>query len=100
MEKKEIEKAKERLGIEDDRLSKRIVKTAGKLAIILAIILFVYVILGILFPQRSNHSNYPHVRTPYVPRNRLLALVLLNIAGEVEYGVFSRVDLLGNKMPG
>ncbi|MHA2273361.1 MAG: hypothetical protein ACXACI_16000 [Candidatus Hodarchaeales archaeon] len=100
MEKEEIEKAKETLGIEDAHFSKRIARAVGRLAIILAIILFVFVILGVLFPPRSNNSNYPHVRSPYVPRNRFLALVLLNIAGQPEYGVFSRGELLGNKMPG
>ncbi|MFX0114261.1 MAG: hypothetical protein ACFFB3_06920, partial [Candidatus Hodarchaeota archaeon] len=59
---------------------------------VLAVLLFIYWLINLNSPRDTN--TYPNVRSPYIPRNRFLALILLNIAQQPEYGVFSRVDLL------
>ncbi|MHA2500823.1 MAG: hypothetical protein ACXAEL_14740, partial [Candidatus Hodarchaeales archaeon] len=93
MEKEEIEKAAGRLGVEKKALIPRLMKGVGILAIILAVLLFLYTFLRSL-------NTYPHVRSPVVPKNRFLAALAL-VAQETvaDYGVFSRVELLGSKMP-
>jgi hypothetical protein len=89
MEKTEVEEAARRLGVEEKPLLKRIMKGTGIVAIVLAVLLFIYAVLN----WARNITTYPHVRSPYIPRNRFLAFVLLNASETIDYGVFSRLEL-------
>ncbi|MHA2273359.1 MAG: hypothetical protein ACXACI_15990 [Candidatus Hodarchaeales archaeon] len=100
MEKEEVEKAAGRLGVEKRALKWQIVGGAGFLAILLAIVLVALFLLN-TFLRNLKPYPYPHVRSPFLPKNRFLAVLALvaQTSEEVSYGVFSRVELLGSKMP-
>lgn len=93
MEKEEIEKAAARLGVEKKALKWRLMEGAGILAILLAIVLAA---LFLLYTFLRSVNTYPHVRSPFLPKNRFSTVLILfaQVSEEIEYGVFSRVQLL------
>jgi hypothetical protein len=97
VEKAEVEKAATRLGVEEKSPLRRIMKGVGIAAIVFIVFIFIFSFIYSLL-ERSRDTGpglYPYMRSPYVPGNRFLALMLLNISASVEYGVFSRGKLLG-----
>ncbi|MFX0114262.1 MAG: hypothetical protein ACFFB3_06925 [Candidatus Hodarchaeota archaeon] len=92
MEKAEVEEAACRLGVEEKPLLRRIMKGTGIAVIVLAVLLFIYWLINLNSPRDTN--TYPNLRSPYIPRNRFLALILLNVPEGVKYGAFSRLKLI------
>ena len=94
MDKQEVEKAAKRLGIEEKNTLRRVIKTGGIIAVVFCIFLFILAIFAFLI-DRGDFNNYPHVRVPRLPKNRFLAkIVLIAEETQIEYGVFSRSQLL------